>query len=59
MERALYENSDAYAVVYYGGRGLGVMHDGLKVEITEARYFQGIKDGLIKKAENRKKLQPL
>lgn len=54
MERALYENSDAYAVVYYGGRGLGVMHDGLKVEITEARYFQGIKDGLIKKSREQK-----
>ncbi len=54
MEKALYENSDAYAVLYYGGRGLGIMHDGSKVEITEARYFQGIKDELDKMRKEQK-----
>ncbi len=54
MEKALYENSDAYAVLYYGGWGLGVLHDESRVEITEAGYFQEIRNALARMREEQK-----
>ena len=39
MAEALYENSDAYAVLYNGGREQGLLHDGSKIEIAKISYL--------------------
>ena len=46
MAEALYENSDAYAVLYNGGREQGLMHDGSKVEISKISYLPSIEEHL-------------
>lgn len=46
MEEALRENSDAYAVLYHGGSGLVLLHDGSKMEVSEISYFPKIMEDL-------------
>lgn len=46
MAEALYENSDAYAVLYHGGREYGLLHDGSKVQIADISYLADIEEHL-------------
>lgn len=46
MENALYESSDAYAVMFYGGDELGLLYDGSRIEVSGISYFQEIMDAL-------------
>ena len=54
MEEALCNNSDACEVMFCRGEGLGLLHDGKKVETDNITYFPEIKEELKRMAEERK-----
>lgn len=53
MEEALYANSDAYAVMYHDGKGLGLLHDGRKIEISNISYFPTVIEKLADMRKNK------
>lgn len=46
MTDALCINTDAYAVVYYSHGEEGLLHDGVKVSVTELSYFDKIQEAM-------------
>lgn len=44
--RALQDNTEAYAVVYLNGRGVGLMNDGKAISLRDAEYFADIEKAM-------------